>query len=42
MRYVEFMEINGGREIANYALDRATQIFMKVFFLETIILLLQI
>ncbi|ONI10882.1 hypothetical protein PRUPE_4G074100 [Prunus persica] len=29
MRYVEFMEINGGREIANYALDRATQIFMK-------------
>lgn len=35
MRYVDFMEINGGREIANYALDRATQIFLKVFLLET-------
>ncbi|KAJ0960246.1 hypothetical protein J5N97_001921 [Dioscorea zingiberensis] len=29
MRYVDFMEINGGREIANYSLDRATQIFVK-------------
>lgn len=34
MRYVDFMEINGGREIANYSLDRATQIFVKVFFLK--------
>ncbi|KAM1679223.1 hypothetical protein ACFXTN_035813 [Malus domestica] len=30
MHYVDFMEINGGREIANYALDRATQIFLKL------------
>ncbi|KAK9268077.1 hypothetical protein L1049_010516 [Liquidambar formosana] len=29
MRYVEFVEIKGGREIANFALDRATQIFLK-------------
>ncbi|XP_048230542.1 pre-mRNA-processing factor 39-2 isoform X3 [Ricinus communis] len=29
MRYVEFMESKGGREIANLALDRATQIFLK-------------
>lgn len=35
MRYVDFMEINGGREIANYSLDRATQIFVKVFFLKS-------
>ncbi|KAF9587878.1 hypothetical protein IFM89_006132 [Coptis chinensis] len=29
MRYVEFMETKGGREIANFALVRATQVFMK-------------
>ncbi|PSS02958.1 Pre-mRNA-processing factor like [Actinidia chinensis var. chinensis] len=29
MRYVEFMETKGGREIANFALDRATKIFLK-------------
>ncbi|KAL6991384.1 hypothetical protein U1Q18_009497 [Sarracenia purpurea var. burkii] len=29
MRYVEFMETKGGREIANFALDRATKIFVK-------------
>ncbi|PON41745.1 HAT (Half-A-TPR) repeat, partial [Parasponia andersonii] len=29
MRYAEFMETKGGREIANYALNRATQIFLK-------------
>lgn len=29
MRYVEFMEIKGGREIANFALDRSTKIFLK-------------
>ncbi|PIA41432.1 hypothetical protein AQUCO_02200089v1 [Aquilegia coerulea] len=29
MRYVEFMETKGGREIANCALARATQIFLK-------------
>ncbi|XP_052202218.1 pre-mRNA-processing factor 39-2 isoform X2 [Diospyros lotus] len=29
MRYVEFMEIKGGRELANHALDRATKIFLK-------------
>ncbi|XP_059669215.1 pre-mRNA-processing factor 39-2 isoform X2 [Cornus florida] len=29
MRYVEFMETKGGREVANFALDRATQIFLK-------------
>ncbi|KAF3449858.1 hypothetical protein FNV43_RR05937 [Rhamnella rubrinervis] len=29
IRYVEFMESKGGREIANYALDRATQTFLK-------------
>lgn len=29
MRYVDFMESKGGREIASYALDRATQIFLK-------------
>ncbi|GMN43372.1 hypothetical protein TIFTF001_012560 [Ficus carica] len=29
MRYVDFMETKGGREIANYALDRATQVFLK-------------
>ncbi|XP_050231299.1 pre-mRNA-processing factor 39-2 isoform X2 [Mercurialis annua] len=29
MRYVDFMDSKGGREIANYSLDRATQIFLK-------------
>ncbi|KAM7500629.1 hypothetical protein LguiA_025043 [Lonicera macranthoides] len=29
MRYVEFTEANGGRELANFALERATQIFLK-------------
>ncbi|KAK4858685.1 hypothetical protein QYF36_020477 [Acer negundo] len=29
MRYVDFMESKGGREIANLALTRATQIFLK-------------
>ncbi|KAK4421109.1 Pre-processing factor 39 [Sesamum alatum] len=29
MRYVEFLESKGGRELANSALDRATQIFLK-------------
>ncbi|XP_072069439.1 uncharacterized protein [Arachis hypogaea] len=29
MRYVEFMETRGGREIANYSLDRATEIYLK-------------
>ncbi|KAF4385970.1 hypothetical protein G4B88_031105 [Cannabis sativa] len=29
MRYAEFMERKGGREIATYALNRATQIFLK-------------
>ncbi|XP_043700368.1 uncharacterized protein LOC122651102, partial [Telopea speciosissima] len=29
MRYVEFMETSGGREIANFALVRATQVFLK-------------
>ncbi|KAL5577132.1 hypothetical protein UlMin_018831 [Ulmus minor] len=29
MRYVEFVETKGGREIANWALKRATQIFVK-------------
>ncbi|KAJ7968852.1 putative Pre-mRNA-processing factor 39 [Quillaja saponaria] len=29
MRYVDFMEAKGGRELANYALDRATEIFLK-------------
>lgn len=31
MRYVEFVETNGGRELANFALDRATKIFLKVY-----------
>eukprot|EP00257_Ricinus_communis_P016717 XP_015574974.1 pre-mRNA-processing factor 39 isoform X2 [Ricinus communis] len=35
MRYVEFMESKGGREIANLALDRATQIFLKVYIFLT-------
>jgi len=30
MRYVDFMEAKGGREIANYSLDRATEIHLKV------------
>ncbi|GAV79580.1 hypothetical protein CFOL_v3_23045 [Cephalotus follicularis] len=29
IRYVDFMESKGGREIANFALARATQIFLK-------------
>ncbi|XP_031397163.1 uncharacterized protein LOC116208073 isoform X2 [Punica granatum] len=29
MRYVAYMESKGGREIANFALDRATEIFLK-------------
>ncbi|KAI3800696.1 hypothetical protein L1987_28790 [Smallanthus sonchifolius] len=29
MRYVEFMESKGGRELANFALERATQVFLK-------------
>ncbi|KAA8514990.1 hypothetical protein F0562_018222 [Nyssa sinensis] len=29
MRYVDFMETKGGRELANFALDRATKIFLK-------------
>ncbi|XP_057997116.1 pre-mRNA-processing factor 39-2 isoform X2 [Hevea brasiliensis] len=29
IRYTEFVESKGGREIAHYALDRATQIFLK-------------
>ncbi|KAK3037404.1 hypothetical protein RJ639_030166 [Escallonia herrerae] len=29
MRYVEFMETKGGRELANFALERATQTFLK-------------
>ncbi|XP_024963476.1 uncharacterized protein LOC112503718 isoform X2 [Cynara cardunculus var. scolymus] len=29
MRYVEFIESKGGREIANFALERATQVFLK-------------
>ncbi|CAJ1938427.1 unnamed protein product [Sphenostylis stenocarpa] len=28
MRYVDFMEAKGGREIANYSLDRATEIYL--------------
>lgn len=30
MRYVEFMETKGGRELSNFALERATQIFVEV------------
>ncbi|KAI7730343.1 hypothetical protein M8C21_025100, partial [Ambrosia artemisiifolia] len=29
MRYVEFMESKGGRELASFALERATQVFLK-------------
>ncbi|KAL8113173.1 uncharacterized protein LOC141667685 isoform X2 [Apium graveolens] len=29
MRYVEFMETKGGRELSNFALERATQIFLE-------------
>ncbi|KAI3709904.1 hypothetical protein L2E82_39672 [Cichorium intybus] len=29
MRYVEFMESKGGRELATFALERATQVFLK-------------
>ena len=36
MRYVEFMEIKGGREIANFALDRSTKIFLKVLHVHSI------
>jgi len=30
MRYVDYMESNGGKEIANDALQRATSTFLKV------------
>lgn len=30
IRYVEFMESKGGRELATFALERATKIFLKV------------
>jgi hypothetical protein len=30
MRYADFMETKGGREIANYSLDRATKVYLKV------------
>ncbi|KAJ1426198.1 Tetratricopeptide-like helical domain superfamily [Sesbania bispinosa] len=30
MRYVDFMETKGGREIANHSLDRATEIYLKL------------
>ncbi|WJX47347.1 hypothetical protein P8452_34048 [Trifolium repens] len=29
MRYTDFMETKGGREIANYSLDRATKVYLK-------------
>ncbi|KAK7318888.1 hypothetical protein RJT34_03595 [Clitoria ternatea] len=29
MRYVDFVEAKGGREIANFSLDRATEIYLK-------------
>ncbi|KAL4563590.1 hypothetical protein LXL04_027634 [Taraxacum kok-saghyz] len=29
MRYVEFMESKGGRELASFALERATKVFLK-------------
>ncbi|WJX53305.1 hypothetical protein P8452_39313 [Trifolium repens] len=29
MRYADFMETKGGREIANYSLDRATKVYLK-------------
>lgn len=32
MRYVEFLESKGGRELTTSALARATQIFLKVQF----------
>ncbi|MCI19827.1 pre-mRNA-processing factor 39-like, partial [Trifolium medium] len=28
-RYADFMEAKGGREIANYSLDRATKVYLK-------------
>lgn len=31
MRYVEFVETKGGREIAMFALERATKTFLKVY-----------
>lgn len=30
IRYVEFVDAKGGREIAKYALDRALTVFLKV------------
>lgn len=30
MRYVELMETKGGRELANFALERATLTFLEV------------
>lgn len=32
MRYVDFMETKGGRELAMFALERATKVFSKVNF----------
>lgn len=32
MRYVDFVETKGGRELAMFALERATQVFSKVNF----------
>lgn len=37
MRYVEFMETKGGRELANFALERATQIFLEVCLLIIVV-----
>lgn len=31
MRYVEFVETKGGRELAMFALERATKTFLKVY-----------
>lgn len=31
MRYAEFMDSKGGREIAMLALERATETFLKVY-----------
>lgn len=33
MRYVEFVETKGGRELAMFALERATKTFLKVYLL---------
>lgn len=40
MRYVEFMESKGGREIAKFALERSTRVFLKVCFLIYVSLIL--